>query len=109
MDKVIKIIISILTILLAFLVGWGTHASINRNKVRTEVKKTIEELNEQHKKALKSLKDNYDEKLKKKDEIIADLKKIVDRLIKLFESTEGKEVERVIHNLRINQEKLRSI
>ena len=58
---------------------------------------------------MKSLKDNYDEKLKKKDEIIADLKKIVDRLIKLFESTEGKGVERVIHNLRINQEKLRSI
>ncbi len=106
MDKVIKIILSILLALLTFLAGWLAHAWKNRDKVAKEVKKAISDINEQHKKALKSLKDDYENKLKKKNEIISELKKIIERLIKLFESTEGPGVAKVMKNLNTNKEKL---
>lgn len=109
MDKIIKIILSILAALLMFLAGWLAHAWKNRGKVTTEVKKAIVDLNKQHKKALEALKKDYDEKLKAKDKIIAELKNIIDRLIKLFESTEGPGVARVIRNLQINKEKLHKL
>ena len=110
MDKVIKITLSILAALVMFLVGWFAHAWKNRNKVAKEVKKAIIDINEQHKKALHSLKDDYEKKLKKKDEIISELKKIIDRLIKFFESIgEGPGVVKVINTLKTNQEKLRSL
>lgn len=106
MDKVIKIILSILLALLSFLAGWLAHAWKNHNKVAKEVKKAISDLNEQHKKALKSLKDDYENKLKKKNEIISELIKIIERLIKLFESTEGPGVAKVMKTLNTNKEKL---
>ena len=106
MDKVIKIILSILAALLMFLVGWMAHAWKNRGKVTTEVKKAIADLNKQHKKALEALKKDCNEKLKAKDKIIDELKNIIDRLIKLFESTEGPGVAKVIKDLQINKEKL---
>ena len=106
MDKVIKIILSILLALLAFLAGWFAHAWKNRDKVAKEVKKEISDINEQHKKALKSLKDDYEKKLKKKNEIISELNKIIERLIKLLESTEGPGVAKVMKNLNTNREKL---
>lgn len=110
MDKVIKITFSILAALLMFLAGWLAHAWKNRNEVTKEVKKAIIDVNEQHKKALHSLKDDYEKRLKKKNEIISELKKIIDRLIKLFESIEeGPGVIKVINTLRTNQEKLRSL
>ena len=106
MDKVIKIILSILLALLAFLAGWFAHAWKNRDKVAKEVKKANSDINEQHKKALKSLKDDYEKKLKKKNEIISELNKIIERLIKLLESTEGPGVAKVMKNLNTNREKL---
>lgn len=110
MNKVIKITLSILAALVMFLVGWFAHACKNRNKVAKEVKKAIIDINEQHKKALHSLKDGYEKKLREKDEIISELKKIIDRLIKLFESIgEGPGVVKVINTLKTNQEKLRSL
>ena len=68
--------------LIVFLGGWllGNH---NKKKaVRDAVKKTIEELNREHKKALETLKKEYEEKLRQKDEIINDLKRILGRLLK---------------------------
>ena len=109
MDKVIKIILSILGALLMFLVGWFSHAWKNRGEVGKEVNKAIKELNKQHNKALKSLKDEYDEKLRKKDEIISSLKSIIDRLIKLFESMEGNAAAKVMSNLIKNKEKLNNL
>lgn len=106
MDKVIKIILSILTALLIFLAGWLSKVWKDRNKVAKEVKKAISDINEQHKKAIKSVKDDYETKLKKKDEIISELKKIIERLIKLFESTEGPGVAKVMKDLNTNKEKL---
>lgn len=106
MDKVIKIILSILWALLAFLAGWLAHAWKNRDKVTKEVKKAISDINEQHKKALKSLQADYEKKLKKKNEIISELKKIIERLITLFESIEGPGVDKVMKNLNTNKEKL---
>jgi hypothetical protein len=106
MDKIIKIILSILAILLMFLAGWFAHAWKNRGKVTTEVKEAITELNKQHKKVLEALKKDYDKKIEEKNKIIANLEAIIDRLIKFFESTEGPGVEKVIRNLQINKEKL---
>lgn len=45
MDKVIKIILSIIGALLVFLVGWFFHAWENRGEVEKEVNKAIKELN----------------------------------------------------------------
>ena len=84
MDKIIKIISSILTALLIFLAGWSAHAWKNQGKVTTEVKKTITDLNKQHKNALETLKKDYDKKIEEKNKIIANLKAIIDRLIKFF-------------------------
>lgn len=106
MDKIIKIILSILVALLMFLAGWFAHAWKNRGKVASEVKKAITDLNRQHKKALEALRKDYDKKIEEKNKIIDNLKAIIDRLIKLFESTEGPGVEKVIRNLQINREKL---
>lgn len=106
MDKVIKIIFSLLAALLLFLAGWLAHAWKNRGKVTKEVKEAIRNLNQQHKKALKALKKDYDDKLEEKDKIIANLKEMIDRLITLFESTEGPGTEKVIRNLLNNKEKL---
>lgn len=106
MQNVIKIILSILAALLMFLAGWLAHAWKNRDKVAKEVKKAISDLNKEHKKALESLKKNYDEQLKKKDEIISELKKIIDRLIRILESQEGPGVAKIINNLNTNKERL---
>lgn len=89
--------------------GWFAHARKNRDKVTKEVKIAIKDLNEQHKKSLEALKQDYDKKLEAKNRIIASLKAIIDRLTKLFESTEGSGVEKVIRNLQINKEKLLSL
>lgn len=106
MDKVIKIILSILVALCAFLAGWFAHAWKNRKEVPKEVKKAISELNREHKKALKSIRDSYEEKLKKKEEIIKSLEQIIDRLLKLFETIPGNSSEKVISNLTTNKDKL---
>ena len=77
MNKVIKIILSTFLALIIFLAGWFGHAMIKRNKTAKEVKKAIGDLNEQHKKDLNSLQDDYEKKLKKKDGIISELKKLL--------------------------------
>ena len=59
MDKVIKIILNILAALIIFLLGVVVSVWKNRDKVSTEVKKAIADVNEQHKKALKALKENF--------------------------------------------------
>ena len=82
-----------------FLAGWSLHAW----------KKAITDLTKLHEEALEALKKDYDEKLKAKDKIITELKNIIDRLIKLFESAEGLGVEKVIRNLKMNKEKLNGL
>lgn len=109
MDKIFKIILSIGGALLMFLAGWSLHAWKNRDKVAKAVKKAITDLNKLHEEALEALKKDYDEKLKAKDKIITELKNIIDRLIKLFESAEGLGVETVIRNLKMNKEKLNGL
>ena len=43
MSNVIKIILSLLAALAVFLAGWFSHAWKNRNQVKKEVKKAIDE------------------------------------------------------------------
>lgn len=81
MNKVIKIILSTFLALIIFLAGWFGHAMIkSQQKQQKKSKKPLGDLNEQHKKDLNSLQDDYEKKLKKKDGIISELKKIIDRL-----------------------------
>ena len=109
MDKVIKIILSILGALLFFLLGWFAHVWKNREMVAKEVKKAISDINGQHKKALESLKDDYEEKLKKKNEIVSELKIIIERLIKYIKTIEAPGVARLEKNLNENYEKLNKL
>lgn len=116
MDKVIKIILSLLAVLAVFLAGWLSHAWKNRNEVTKEVKKAIADLNKEHKKALKALKESYDEKLKKKDEIIKSLHEIIDRLINILRSrqpdnktTANEAVTSLIEKLVLQKEELNNI
>ncbi len=109
MDKVPKIIVSIIIALGLFLAGWFAHAWKNREEVPRQVKKAISVLNENHKKALKALKDDYEEQLKKKNEIIADLQQIIERLLKLFETIPGSAASKVVDNLVTNREKLNNL
>ena len=112
MNNIIKIIFSIIGALVMFLLGWLANAWNNRGKVAKEVKEAITDLNEEHKKALKALKASYEEKLKKKNEIIADLKKIIERLIALFEPLQKDNVHganRVMKVILKNKEKLNQL
>ena len=109
MNKVIKIIFSILAALALFLTGWVAHAWKNRGEVTKEVKKAIGDLNKEHKKALEALKDKYEEQLKKKDEIIENLQKIIDRLLILFKKIPGSNAAKVVNNLTTNRERLHKL
>lgn len=109
MGNVIKIIISILGALTMFLAGWFLHAWKNRKAIAKEVKKTIADVNKEHKKALEALKLDYEKKLKKKDEIIADLHSIIDCLLNVLlplQSSNAFGVDKLINNLNKNKEKL---
>ena len=109
MDKVPKIIVSIIIALGLFLSGWFAHAWKNREEVPRQVKKAISALSENHKKSLKALKDDYEEQLKEKNEIIADLQQIIERLLKLFETIPGSAASKVVNNLVTNREKLNNL
>lgn len=54
---------------------WSCNDKSQQNSKRSQ--KAIGDLNEQHKKDLNSLQDDYEKKLKKKDGIISELKKLL--------------------------------
>jgi len=112
MSNVIKVILSLLAALTLFLAGWFAHAWKNRGQVSKEVEKAISDLNKQHKKALQAMKDEYEEKLKKKNEIIRRLTEIIDRLLQVLlplQGTGAHGVDSLISKLNLNREKLRNI
>lgn len=109
MDKVIKIILNILAALIIFLLGVVVSVWKNRDKVSIEVKKAIADVNEQHKKALKALKDNTEEKFEEKDEIISNLINIIEHLKKYIKTIEAPGVARLEKNLNENYEKLNKL
>ncbi len=86
MAGVIKVIVALLIALAVFLAGWLAHAWKNKGQVEKEVKQAISDLNKEHKKALMALKDDYEEQIRRKDEIINELKNIIDRLINVLQS-----------------------
>lgn len=112
MSNLLKIILSLIWGLVLFLAGWFSHAWKNRGNVTKEVKKTIVDLNEERKKAEKAIRDSYEEKLKKKEEIIKSLYKIIERLIDLFEPLQKDKAygaERVLNNIKKNKDRLDKI
>ena len=112
MDKLIKITLSILGALVMFLLGWVGHAWKNRKEVTKEVKKAIVDVNAEHKKALRALKSSYEEKLKKKDEIITSLNNIINRLLTILAPMSNKEIKPVnnlVNNLNKNQKRLSNL
>lgn len=109
MSNISKIILSILGALIAFLAGWLAHAWKNRNEVAKQVKKAISDLNKEHEKVLKILKEDYEKQIEKKDKIINDLIGIIDRLIKLFANIPNVDTTNILNNLKDNREKLHKI
>lgn len=112
MGNVIKVILALLAALVLFLTGWFAHAYKNRKEVEKQVKEAISDINKLHKDALNSLKKEYEEKLRKKDEIIRKLIEIIDRLLRQLEPLQGTGaygVDSLICKLNTNKEKLRSI
>jgi len=112
MDKIIKIILSIIGALLMFLAGWVSKAWTDRGHVRNEVKKAISDLNQEHKKALESLKSDYENRIKQKNEIIKKLNEIIDRLFNVLKPLQKdgySDVNRVVDNLNKNKRKLEKI
>lgn len=81
MNQIAKICFSILTALAIFLAGW-IGGNWNKKKAVSEaVKKAISETSKVQKKALERTKAEYEEKLRKKDELIAKLREIIERLL----------------------------
>lgn len=110
MDKVIKIILSILGALLLFLAGWFAKAWENRGKVTKEVKQAMTDLNNEHKKALKALLNDHEKKMRKKDEIITRLLQIIERLINTSSVLpHNNVVDKLLRNLAMNKNKLHKL
>lgn len=107
MSNVVKIILAILAVLTSFLAGWFASEYKNRKKVAEAVKKTIEEMNKAHAVALESLKDQYEEQLKKKDRIIHQLQDIIQRLlIELNPFSDNETVSELISKINATKVKL---
>jgi len=104
MQIVIKVIIG----LISFLGGWLLGNRNKKKAVRDAVKRTIEELNREHKKALETVKKEYEEKLRKKDEIIEELKRILGRLlIELSPYASDTSVESLIKKINNSMDSLK--
>lgn len=103
MQIVIKVIIG----LISFLGGWLLGNRNKKKAVRDAVKRTIEELNREHKKALEMFKKEYEE-LRKKDEIIIeDLNRILGRLsIELSPYASDSSVESLIKKINNSMDSL---
>lgn len=104
MQIVIKVIIG----LISFLGGWLLGNRNKKKAVRDAVKRTIEELNREHKKALEMFKKEYEEELRKKDEIIIeDLNRILGRLsIELSPYASDSSVESLIKKINNSMDSL---
>ena len=112
MNNIVKIILSLILALVIFLAGWFAHAWKNRGKVAKEAKEALLEVNKLHKQAIMAIKDDYEKKLKKKDEIINKLLGIIDRLLQVLQPLQGTGaygVDSLISKLNLNKEKLHSI
>lgn len=90
MSDVIKVILRILIALLVFLAGWIGGSFLTRKKTKSKCNEAIKNLQEEHKEALKAKKQKGEELQKKKDEIIERLECIIDKLLSMLSSDDGK-------------------
>ncbi|MDE5739519.1 MAG: hypothetical protein K2H92_04300 [Bacteroidaceae bacterium] len=81
MNQIAKICFTILAALAIFLAGWIAGNWNTRNAVSGAVKKAISETTKVQKKALEKTKAEYEDKLRKKDELVVKLKEIIERLL----------------------------
>ena len=81
MNQIAKICIQILAALAVFLAGWIAGNWNKKKAVSDAVKKAISETTKVQKKALEKTRAEYEDKLRKKDELIAKLKEIIERLL----------------------------
>lgn len=109
MSSVIKVILSILAALIIFLAGVIFGSKNKEKRVRIEVKKAINDLNKEYKKALRAIKGDYEDKLREKEEIISRLSQFIDKLLFLLGSIEGVNTAYIIENLNKNKDKLSKI
>lgn len=105
MQAVAKICARILMALGVFLAGWIAGNWNKKKAVTTAVKKAIGDVQATQEKALKAIRDEYDEKLRKKDEIIQNLKEIINRLLRILQEKDisGKSVSQSTLGMKLTQ------
>lgn len=105
MQALAKICARILLALGAFLAGWIAGNWNKKKAVTTAVKKAIVDVQATQEKALKALREEYDEKLRKKDEIIRSLKEIIGRLLRVLQEKDisGKSVSQSALGMKLTQ------
>lgn len=81
MNQIAKICAQILVALAVFLAGWIAGNWNKKKAISEAVKKAISETNKVQKQALERTKAEYEDKLRKKDELIVKLKEIIERLL----------------------------
>lgn len=81
MNQIAKICFQILAALAVFLAGWIAGNWNKKKAISEAVKKAISETSKVKKRALEITKAEYEEKLRKKDELIAKLIEIIERLL----------------------------
>lgn len=81
MNQIAKICFQILAALAVFLAGWIAGNWNKKKAISNAVKKAITETSKVQKMALEKKKAEYEDKLRKKDELIAKLKEIIERLL----------------------------
>ena len=81
MNQIAKICFQILAALTVFLAGWIAGNWNKKKAISDAVKIAISETSKVQKKALEKTKAEYEDKLRKKDELIAKLKEIIERLL----------------------------
>lgn len=81
MNQIAKICFQILAALAVFLAGWIAGNWNKKEAISEAVKKAISETSKVQKMALEKTKAEYEDKLRKKDELIARLKEIIERLL----------------------------
>ena len=81
MNQIAKICFQILAALAIFLAGWIAGNWKKKKAISDAVKKAISETSKVQKRALEKTGSEYEDKLRKKDELIAKLKDIIEQLL----------------------------
>lgn len=89
MNQIAKICLQILAALTIFLLGWIGGNWNKKKAISKAVKKAMSETRKVQKMASEKTKAKYEDKLRRKDELIAKLKEIIERLLSLLRASDS--------------------